>query len=92
MADPVRFVCGNREILVPLVCLHTCEAQHCMSQHWDFNPSTSDMWIPISSAADEDLQWWMLGHNVRIGDRVIPKYPDPQWFTYALVGVHNGTP
>ena len=69
--------------LVPLVCLHTCEDQHCMSQHWDFNPSTSDTWIPISSAADEGLQWWMSRHNVRMGAREIPKDPDAHLFMDA---------
>ncbi|KAI0228108.1 hypothetical protein LSAT2_021404 [Lamellibrachia satsuma] len=54
-----------------------------MSQHWDFNPSTSDMWIPISPAADEGLQWWKSRHNVRMGARVIPKDPDAHLFMDA---------
>ena len=40
------------------------------------NVEKRDMWIPIFHAADEDLQWWMLGHNVLMGARVIPKDPD----------------
>ena len=72
------------EKLVPLGCLHTREAHYCISQHWDFNLSTSDMWIPISPAASEDLQWWMSGHNVLMGARVIPKDPGARLFTDAL--------
>ena len=40
------------------------------------NVEKRDMWIPISHAVDEDLQWCMLGHNVLMGARVIPKDPD----------------
>ena len=63
-------------------------------QHWDFNPSTSDMGIPISTVADEDLQWWMSGYNVLMGARVIPKDPDAYFFMDALnIGwVCIGTP
>ena len=83
MADPVRFVCGNREISSPGSPSHLrSKALHVATL--SLKPSTSDMWIPISSAGDEDLQWWMLGHNVRVGARVIPKELGAYLFMDAL--------
>ena len=35
------------EKLVPLGRLHTRKAQHCISQHWDFDALTSKLWIPL---------------------------------------------
>ena len=42
------------------------------------------MWILISSAGDEDLQWWVSGRNVRMGARVIPKKLGAYLFMDAL--------
>ena len=39
---------ASTEKLVPLGRLHTHEAQHCISQHWDFDALTSNLWIPLS--------------------------------------------
>lgn len=50
------------EKLVPLGHLHTREAQNYVSQHWEFKPLTSNVWILLSPTA-EDLKWWMSGHN-----------------------------
>ena len=36
---------ASTEKMVPLGRLHTREAQHCISQHWDFNVLTSNLWI-----------------------------------------------
>ena len=46
-----------------------------------FQSIKQQMWIPISPAADEDLQWWISGHDVPMGARVIPKDPDAHLFT-----------
>ena len=52
------------EKIVPLGRLHTREAQHCISQHWDFNVLTSNLWIPLSPTAEKYFQWWKSAHNV----------------------------
>ena len=39
---------ASTEKLVPLGRLHTREAQHYISQHWDFDALTSYLWIPLS--------------------------------------------
>ena len=59
------------------------EAQHCISQHWDFNVSTSNLWIPLSPTAKEDLQWWTSAHNVLRGAPITPTEPDTQLFMDA---------
>jgi len=71
------------EKLVPLGRLHTREAQHCISQHWDFNTLTSNLWIPLSPPAEEDLQWWKSAHNILRGTPVTLTEPDNQLFTDA---------
>ena len=58
---------ASTEKLVPLGRLHTREAQHCISQHWDFDALTSNLWIPLSPSAEEDLQWWKSANNVLRG-------------------------
>ena len=72
-------------------CAHTwqirfdpCEAQHCISQHWDFNALTSNLWIPFFFVAEEDIQWWTSAHNVLRVAPVTPTEPDTQLFTDAL--------
>ena len=58
---------------------------HCISQHWDFNALTSNLWKRLSPMAEEDLQWWTSAHNVlRGGTPVIPTELDTQLFTDAL--------
>ena len=52
--------------------LHTREAQHCISQHWDFNVLTSNLWIHLSPTVEEDFQWWKSAHNVLREDPVTP--------------------
>ena len=69
--------------MVPLGRLHTREALHCNSQHWDFNVLTSSLWIPLSPTAEKDFQWWKSAHNVLRGDPVTPTEPDTQLFTDA---------
>ena len=39
---------ASTEKMVPMGWLHTREAQQCISQHWDFNVLTSNLWIPLS--------------------------------------------
>ena len=39
---------ASTEKMVPLEWLHTREAQHCISQRWDFDALTSNLWIPLS--------------------------------------------
>ena len=40
---------ASTEKIVPLGrLLHTREAQHYISQHWDFSVLTSNLWIPLS--------------------------------------------
>ena len=63
VADPVRSICVHKK-MVSLGWLHTHEAQHCISQHWDFNVLTSNLWIHLSPTAEEDFQWWKSAHNV----------------------------
>ena len=57
VADPARSL-ASTEKMVPLGRLVIREAQHCISQHWDFNILTSNWWIPLSPTAEEDFQWW----------------------------------
>ncbi|KAK2161927.1 hypothetical protein NP493_1552g00011 [Ridgeia piscesae] len=63
---------ASTEKLVPLGRLHTHEVQHCISRHWDFDALTSNLWIPLSPPAEEDLQWWKSAHNVLRGAPVTP--------------------
>ena len=63
VADPARSL-ASTEKMVPLGRLHTCETQHCVSQHWDFNVLTSNLWIPLSPTAEEDFQWWKSAYHV----------------------------
>ena len=44
---------------------------------------TSNLWIPLSPQAEEDLQWWKSAHNVLRGAPVILTEPDTQLFTDA---------
>ena len=73
---------ASTEQLVPLGRLHAREAQHCTSQHWDFDALTSNLWIPLPPA-EEDLQWWKSAHNVLRGAPVTQTAPDTQLFTDA---------
>ena len=41
----ILFVSTDKTVLLGR--LHTREAQHCISQHWDFNVLTSNLWIPL---------------------------------------------
>ena len=63
VADPAQSLCVHRKTGSSGMATH-CEAQHCISQHWDFNALTSNLWIPLFSTAEEDIQWWMSAHNV----------------------------
>ena len=63
---------ASTEKMVPLGLLHICEAQHCISQHWDFNVLTRNLWIPLSPTAEEDFQWRKSAHNVLRGAPVTP--------------------
>ena len=74
---------ASTEKMVSLGRLHTREAQHYISQHWDFNVLTSNLWIPLSPTAEEDFQWWKSAHNVLRGAPVTPTEPDTQLFTDA---------
>ena len=83
VVDPARSL-ASREKMVPLGRLHTRKAQHCISQHWDFNVLTNNFWIPLSPMAEEDFQWWKSAHNVLRGAPVTPTEPNTQLFTDAL--------
>ena len=73
-------ISASTEKLVPLGRL---EAQHCISQHWDFDALTSNL-IPLPPPpAEEDLQWWKSAHNVLRGAPVTLTEPDTQLFTDA---------
>ena len=74
---------ASTEKLIPLGRLHTREAQHCISEHWNVYALTSNLWIPLSPTAEEDLQWWKLPHNDLRGAPVTPTEPDTQLFTDA---------
>ena len=71
VADPARSL-ASIEKMIPLGRLHTREAQHCISQHCDFNVLTSNLWIPLSPTAEEDFQWW---NSAQCSDGS-PSYPD----------------
>ena len=74
---------ASTEKLVPLGWQHTFEAQHCISQHWEFDTLTSNFWIPLSPTVEEDLQWWKSAHIVLRGAPVTLTEPDTQLFTEA---------
>ena len=61
-----------------------CEAQHCISQHWDVSALTSNLWIRLFPTAEEDLQWWTSAHHVLRVAPVTLTEPDTQLFTDAL--------
>ena len=63
--------------------VHTREAQHWISQRWDFDALTSNLWIPLPPLAEEDLQWWKSAHNVLRGAPITQTEPDTQLFTDA---------
>ena len=46
VANPARSLCVHRKTGSSGTATH-CEALHCISQHWDFNPLTSNLWIPL---------------------------------------------
>ena len=83
MADPARSLCVHRKTGPSRMVTH-CEALHCISQHWDFNALTSNLWIPLFPKSEEDIQWWTSAHNVLRVAPVTPTKPDPQFFTDAL--------
>jgi len=72
---------ASTEKLVPLGRLHTHKAQHCISQDWEFVTLTSNLWIPLSPPAEEDLQWWKSTQIVLRGAPVTLTEPDTQLFT-----------
>ena len=53
-------------------CTHAKDGYTPTSQHWDFNVLSSNLSIPLSPTADEDLQWWKSAHNVLRGVPVTP--------------------
>ena len=71
MEDPARSLASTKK-MVPLGRLHIREAQHCISQHWDFNVLTSNLLIPHSPTVEEDFQWWK---SVQCSEGS-PNYPD----------------
>ena len=83
---------ASTEKMVPLGRLHTREAQHCISQHWDFNVLTSNLWIPLSPMAEEDFQWWKSAHNVLRGAPVTPTNQtlSCSWTHRTSAGEHIG--
>ena len=83
VADPARSLCVHRKNGSSQGRLHTREAQHCISQHWDFNVLTSNLWIPLSPKVEEDFQWRKSAHNVLMGAPVTPTELDTQLFTDA---------
>ena len=83
MADTARSLCIHRKTGSSGMAIH-CEAQHCISQHWDFNALASNLWIPLFPTAEEDLQWWTTAHNVLRVAPVTPTEPDTELFTGAL--------
>ena len=71
VADPAQSLVST-EKMVPVGRLHIREAQHCMSQHWDFNVLTSNLLIPLFPTAEEDFQWWKSAQC----SEGSPSYPD----------------
>ena len=47
VADPAWSLCIHRKTGSSGTATH-CKAQHCISQHWDFNALNSTLWIPLS--------------------------------------------
>ena len=71
VADPAWSL-ASTEKMVALGRLHIRKAQHCISQHWDFNVLTSNLWIRLSPTAEEDFQWWKSAQC----SEGSPSYPD----------------
>jgi len=74
---------ASTEKLVPLGRLHTHKTQHCISQYWEFVALTSNLWIPLSPPAVEDLQWWKSAQIVLRGAPVTMTGADTHLFTDA---------
>ena len=71
---------ASTEKLVP----HTREAQHCISQHWDFDALTSNLWIPLSPPGGGRSPMVEISTQCSEGAPVTPTEPDTQLFTDAL--------
>ena len=75
---------ASTEKMVPLGRLHTHEAQHCISQHWDFNVLTSNLWIPIFTHGGGRFLVVEVSTQCSEGSPSYPDKPDTQLFTDAL--------
>ena len=82
VADPALSLCGHRETGSSRTAAHPRSPTLHLST-LGFQCFNQKLWIPLSSMAQEELQWWMSAHNVLTGAPVTPTEPDTQLFTDA---------
>ena len=61
---------------------------------WDFDPLTSNQFVPLSPLAHSDLSWWMWEYNVFQGSPIVHPDPTAHFLTDASQlgwGAHWGT-
>ena len=85
---------ASSEKMVPLGRLHMREIHFSLRACWDFDPLTSNQFVPLSPLAHSDLSWWMWEYNVFQGSPIVLPDPTAHFLTDASQlgwGAHWGT-